>query len=433
MMTGLAFGTSDVDVIVELAEDGIIPQLRRLARALRTTRSRFTVVNELTKPRIPLIKTMHKETKRNVDISFMCPSMPRWCAVKNTTLIRVYMEQKPEMRKAFGFLKIYLGHKPTFSAQTQGISSYGWAILMIQYCIHEKVIFVDPTSFTVSLMGHSKTAAEILTGFLNYVLERLPWEDVDITHPELPTLKNQIEVEEIPKIQDPHESGRNLSCYLNDETWSRLQSDIWDLRADLIKSPTAVADSRSSGSNNRQSRSKRMSRNDRSQPITNRVIYREGDVDVIEEDLKEIYPIFKWANHLETIWVILLLLQKAQLDGEATRAVMDYLVSSIENVQTRDALLQLSRSPLGKLMRLAPSRMINRNRYWCSDAREWLDFCTGEERRKAISLGLTVVRTACQLHTILRKTMVQLVDDMPQEDARRVVMVAIRETYKLQA
>lgn len=176
-----------------------------------------------------------------------------------------------------------------------------------------------------------------------------------------------------------------------------------------------------------------MSRNDRSQPITNRVIYREGDVDVIEEDLKEIYPIFKWANHLETIWVILLLLQKAQLDGEATRAVMDYLVSSIENVQTRDALLQLSRSPLGKLMRLAPSRMINRNRYWCSDAREWLDFCTGEERRKAISLGLTVVRTACQLHTILRKTMVQLVDDMPQEDARRVVMVAIRETYKLQA
>ena len=65
--------------------------------------------------------------------------------------------------------------------------------------------------------------------------------------------------------------------------------------------------------------------------------------------------------------------------------------------------------------------------------REWLDFCTGEERRKAISLGLTVVRTACQLHTILRKTMVQLVDDMPQEDARRVVMVAIRETYKLQA
>ena len=87
-----------------------------------------------------------------------------------------------------------------------------------------------------------------------------------------------------------------------------------------------------------------MSRNDRSQPITNRVIYREGDVDVIEEDLKEIYPIFKWANHLETIWVILLLLQKAQLDGEATRAVMDYLVSSIENVQTRDALLQLSRS-----------------------------------------------------------------------------------------
>lgn len=174
-----------------------------------------------------------------------------------------------------------------------------------------------------------------------------------------------------------------------------------------------------------------MNRSERSQPIANRVIYREGDVDVIEEDLKEMYPIFKWANHLETIWVVLLLLQKARLDGEATRAIMDYLVSSIENVQTRNALLLLSRSPLGKLMRLAPSRMINRNRYWCSESREWLDFCTGEERRKAISLGRTVVRTACQLHTILRKTMVQLVDDMPQEDARKVVMVAMKETYKL--
>ena len=54
-----------------------------------------------------------------------------------------------------------------------------------------------------------------------------------------------------------------------------------------------------------------------------RVIYSEGYVDVIEEDLKEMYPIFKWTNHLETIWVILLLLQKARMDEGATRAIMD--------------------------------------------------------------------------------------------------------------
>ena len=258
MMTELASGTSDVDVIVELADDGICPQLRRLARALRTTRSRFTVVNELTKTRIPLIKTVHKKTTRNVDISFMCPSIPRWCAVKNTNLIRVYMEHEPEMRKAFGFLKSSLGHKPTFSAQTQGISSYGWTILVIQYCIHEKVIFVDPISFAVSFMGHTKTAAEILTGFLNYVLERLPWEDVDITQPELPTPRKQIDTEEIPKIKDPYEERRNLGCYLNNRTWSRLQNDVWDLRAELIKSPASTTEPRASGNNSRSDRNKQV-------------------------------------------------------------------------------------------------------------------------------------------------------------------------------
>jgi len=173
-----------------------------------------------------------------------------------------------------------------------------------------------------------------------------------------------------------------------------------------------------------------MHRSERSQPKGDRVIYSEDDVNIIEEDLKEMYPIFKWADHLKTIWVIVLLLQKARIDEGTTKAIMDYLVSSIENMQTRTALSLLSGSPLGKLMRLSTSE-INRNRYWCSESSKWLEFCTGEERRRAISLGRTVVRTACQLHTILRKTMVQLVDDMPQEDARKVVMVAMRETYKL--
>jgi hypothetical protein len=107
---------------------------------------------------------------------------------------------------------------------------------MIQYCIHERIIFVDPTSFSVSLTGQTQTAAKILMGFLDYVLERLPWEDVDITQQELPALRKQTKTEEIPRIQDPYEKNRNLGCYLNKETWSRLQGDVWDLRADLTKS-----------------------------------------------------------------------------------------------------------------------------------------------------------------------------------------------------
>ena len=174
-----------------------------------------------------------------------------------------------------------------------------------------------------------------------------------------------------------------------------------------------------------------MQRRERSKSIGNRVIYHESDVDVIEEDLEEVYPIFKWASQLEMIWVLLLLLKRARMDQSSIIAIMEYLVSSVENSQTREALFLLSKSPLGKLMRLPSAGMINKNRHWCPRSQKWLEFCDGEERRKAISLGKAVVQTACQLHTILRKTMAQVVDDMPQEDAKKVVIVAIKEAHKL--
>lgn len=238
METGLVSETSDLDFVVELMEDGLRDHLMRLARALKTRLSRFHVDTTLPDIRVPLIKTTHKRTGIKVDISFMCPSLPRWFAINNTRLIKNYATYDVEMAKAFVFLKHVLGYKRSFSAQTQGVSSYGWTILMLRYSIKTQRIFVNTDTFDVSVGDQRSPASEVLKGFLNFVLEDLPWEDVDITVND--TDMERRSIPKIPRIQDPYEKQRDLACYLNDSTWDRLREDVENLVRGLQRYPTAV-------------------------------------------------------------------------------------------------------------------------------------------------------------------------------------------------
>ena len=238
METGLVSDSSDIDFIVELMDDGIVPTLHRLTKVLRHRRSKFTVDRTLPHIRVPLIKTVHKDTGIKVDISFMCPSMPREFAIQNTKLIRTYAENDRQMKLAIVFLKHLLGHKPSGSAQTQGISSYGWTILMFQYCIIEKRLFVKPNNFEINVVDQEKTAGQILMGFLEYIRTKLPWENVDIVENTPPT--EQHGEPRIPTIRDPYERQRNLGMYLNDTTWDRLLDDVEYIQTELSKCPHTI-------------------------------------------------------------------------------------------------------------------------------------------------------------------------------------------------
>jgi len=103
---------------------------------------------------------MHRKTQTPVDITFMCPSIRRDGAIKNTCLLCSYAENDTEIREAFNFVKFLQGHKPIFSARTQGFSSYTWAILMIQYVIKIRRIYIDPSDYEV-FTGKSKARSRL--------------------------------------------------------------------------------------------------------------------------------------------------------------------------------------------------------------------------------------------------------------------------------
>ena len=81
-----------------------------------------------------------------------------------------------------------------------------------------------------------RTSERSPKGFLNFVLDDLPWKDVDIK-------VNDTDVErrsfpKIPRIQN--EEQRDFACYLNDSTWDRVREDVENLVEGLQLCPTGI-------------------------------------------------------------------------------------------------------------------------------------------------------------------------------------------------
>ena len=165
----------------------------------------------------------------------MCPAVRRDCAIRNTRLLRTYAENDTQFRKGVNFLKRLIGHASSFSAKTQGISSYGWAIPFTQYCIASRRIFVDPEDFEVHILENQHfTASGLLTKFLAFVLLDPLYQDVDIAEIRPRVIRKYPRA---PRILDPYERSRFLDQYLTEGSWAELLSCVRRTQKALLNSP----------------------------------------------------------------------------------------------------------------------------------------------------------------------------------------------------
>ena len=129
----------------------------QLASHMKRTNSKFGVKLVLTKARVPILSAVHCKSKKKVEMTFMCPAVRRDCAIRNTRLLRTYAENVTQFRKGVNFLKLLIGHTSSFSAKTQGISSYGWAVLFAQYCIASRKSAFNSFWYTDRILSPSYT------------------------------------------------------------------------------------------------------------------------------------------------------------------------------------------------------------------------------------------------------------------------------------
>ena len=94
---------------------------------------------------------------------------------------------------------------------------------------------------------------------------------------------------------------------------------------------------------------------DRTTPTTNAIIKEEGDVLIIEEDVANEYPIFKWDNRLKRLWVLLLIIKLTQIERDSIKTIMDFVVTGVETANTRQQVQDQATKTSPELRRIMKS------------------------------------------------------------------------------
>ena len=135
---GFRSKNSDVDVVVELIEDGIDSQLIDCKRSMERPSSPFKLKDVVRRAFVPIVTVKHIKTGLDCDISFSVPSICRTDVIWNTALLKAYADSYPEIALAFRFLKYVLNFTKFGSVRTDGLSTYGHILLFIYYLTHRR-------------------------------------------------------------------------------------------------------------------------------------------------------------------------------------------------------------------------------------------------------------------------------------------------------
>ncbi|XP_063681541.1 uncharacterized protein LOC134816567 isoform X2 [Bolinopsis microptera] len=170
---GFRSKSSDIDVVVELEEDGIDNQLIECKRMMERS-CLFKLKDVVRGAVVPIITVEHIKTGLDCDISFSVPSINRTDVIWNTGLLKSYSKTYPEIAQAFRFFKHILNFTKFGSVRTGGLSTYGHIILFIYFLTQRRNPRIPLLNITThrpdpNLSKPKLCAAQIVLDYLKFI------------------------------------------------------------------------------------------------------------------------------------------------------------------------------------------------------------------------------------------------------------------------
>ena len=180
-VAGLSLPSSDVDILIQLPEDGTQLAFDDALHGLKNSR-KFKLLNYVRKTKVPVITVTHKMTNINCDLTFSSPTLKRDDVLQNTELLRKYAENCTAFKKLFLFVKTIFGEFKVFSAKNRGLSSYAHSIILLFYLINrKKCVFIDPLTYSLTVQKqYIGPLVDILYDYLIFIRDELEYEIIDI-------------------------------------------------------------------------------------------------------------------------------------------------------------------------------------------------------------------------------------------------------------
>ena len=183
-MNGFRNRASDIDVVVDLKQDGIEHQLWVLRNYLVHSEV-FQLKQVIVNANVPLITVRHCRTQMDCDISFATPTICRNAVIYNTNLLKAYSNNFPEIAEGFRFFKHIINFTKFGSVRTFGLSTYTHIILFIYFLTHKrkpKTPFIDPKTLTLKCNQRlpNLSAAELIIDYLRYISCELDSSKVEL-------------------------------------------------------------------------------------------------------------------------------------------------------------------------------------------------------------------------------------------------------------
>ena len=213
---------SDVDVVVELIEDGIDNQLIDCKKFMEKS-TLFKLKDFIRSATVPIVTVKHIKSGLDCDISFSVPSINRTDVLWNTALLKAYSSNYPEIVSAFRFIKYILNFTKFGSVRTGGLSTYGHLILFIYFLTHRRHSKLPLLNVTTHKPDPKELKpklcpAQIVEDYLRYISCELDssQHSIDIRTPEIVIrLKHCGSLGRL-FIQDPYIS-KNLGKYMKEQ------------------------------------------------------------------------------------------------------------------------------------------------------------------------------------------------------------------------
>ena len=221
---GFRSKTSDIDVVINLQQDGIDNQLCIFKNHLNNSEV-FQLKQVIRSATVPIITVYHLKSCLDCDISFASPTISRSDVILNTNLLKTYSDKFPEISRSFRFLKVTLNCTKFGSVRTAGLSTYTHIILFIYFLTHKReplIPHIDPK--TLNFTSYEKweytlSAPEMIIDYLLFISCELDSSkfDLDIRTPhEVTRISGNHGHLGRLKIPDPY-IHKDLGHYMKDQ------------------------------------------------------------------------------------------------------------------------------------------------------------------------------------------------------------------------